>query len=149
MDKNVPAAQGPWTQPSRQTIRYVAAALAGLISLLYLLIGLQVVSVIDQTEDQAGFAIPAAIAFALGAALLLAMDRRIVWIAGALLQIGMIVMYFVVAPDRSPNFELWGVLIRILQVPLLAALLYLGLAASPKRVPELGGTGRHRLRLHF
>jgi len=97
------------------------------------LIATSVVSVIDAAavenarHDQMAFATPAAIAYAIGAVLLLLplMDRRILGVAGALLQMGVIIMYFSVAADREPSFEPWGIAIEVVQVLLLAALVAL------------------------
>jgi hypothetical protein len=73
------------------------------------------------------FATPAAIAYAFGALLLLIhqFDRRILWILGALLQAGVIAMYFSVAPGREPSFEPWGIAIKVVQVLLLSTLVML------------------------
>ena len=119
--------------PNRRRIRFAAAGLAAITSLLYVLIATSVVSVIDAgavenaRHDQMAFATPAAIAYAIGAVLLLLplMDRRILWVAGALLQMGVIIMYFSVAADREPSFEPWGIAIEVVQVLLLAALVAL------------------------
>jgi hypothetical protein len=125
---------------TRRRVRYSAAALAGLTAGLYVLIATSAVSVIDPAavadarHDQLAFATPAATAYALGAVLLLIprFDRRIVWALGALLQVGVIFMYFSVAPDREPSFEPWGITIRIVQLLLLAALVML-VADEPER----------------
>jgi cell division protein FtsW (lipid II flippase) len=125
---------------TRRRVRYAAAALAGLTAVLYVLIATSTVSVIDAgavadaRHDQMAFATPAAIAYALGAVLLLIprLDRRILWAVGALLQVGVIAMYFSVAPDREPSFEPWGIAIRVVQVLLLAALVML-VADDPER----------------
>lgn len=61
----------------------------------------------------------------LGAILLLVFDRRFLWILGAILQVGVIVMYIVIASQRTPPFETWGILIKLLQATVLAALVYL------------------------
>jgi hypothetical protein len=42
-------------------------------------------------------------------------------------------VYFAVAPDREPSFEPWGIVIRVVQVLLLAALVML-VADEPERV---------------
>jgi hypothetical protein len=55
-------------------------------------------------------------------------------VLGALLQVGVIVMYVIVGQERTPAFEAWGITIKILQVVLLGALLYLAL-----RPPERAG----------
>jgi ABC-type multidrug transport system fused ATPase/permease subunit len=54
-----------------------------------------------------------------------------------------IVMYVAVSSTRTPPFEVWGLAIKVLQVALLAVLLYLSIRppshAAPRRVD--GGTG--------
>ena len=127
--------------PTRRRVRYAAALLAGLTAVLYVLIATSAVSVIDAgavadaRHDQMAFATPAAIAYSLGAVLLLIprLDRRTLWVLGALLQVGVIAMYFSVAPDREPSFEPWGIAIRLVQALLLAALVVL-VADDPERV---------------
>jgi phosphatidylserine synthase len=109
----------------RRPIRRLAAGLCVAVSGMYLLIGTQVVTVIDEPGDQPGFAIPAAIVFAIGAVLLITLDRLAVWAVGAALQVPFIAMYLAVAAERTPTFEAWGISIRVLQVAILAALLRL------------------------
>lgn len=113
----------------RRAIRTAAAAASTAAALLYLGIGFGVLRVVDMTAPDAPdllpFGLAAGAAFGLGAALLLAFDRRILWILGALLQVAVIVMYVVVAPQRTPPFETWGILIKILQAAILAALVTL------------------------
>jgi hypothetical protein len=111
------------------------------------LIATSAVSVIDPAvvedarRDQLAFATPAALVYALGAVLLLIpmLDRRILWALGALLQVGVIIMYLSVAPDREPSFEPWGIVIRIVQLLLLATLVLL-VADEPER--PRGGAAR-------
>lgn len=125
---------------TRRRIRYAAAALAGLTAAIYVLIATSAVTVIDPAavedarRDQLAFATPAAIAYALGASLLLIpwLDRRILWALGALLQVGVIAMYFSVAPDREPSFEQLGIAIRVIELLLLATLVML-VADEPER----------------
>lgn len=110
---------------TRTTVRHTAALLAGVVALIYLLIGLQVMTVIDNPADQAAFALPAAVVFGGLAGLLAVADRRVVWAAAAVFVGLVILMYFGVAPRRSPAYETWGILLRLLQVPLVALLGYL------------------------
>jgi hypothetical protein len=118
--------------PLRRRIRHFAAAMAAVVSALYFLIGFQIVTVIEPPDDQGAFALPAGIAFALGALVILAVDTRWVWIAGAIVQALIILMYFAVSSQREPAFEEWGITIRVAQALLLAALGYL---AIRRRVP--------------
>jgi hypothetical protein len=109
----------------RSPIRKAAAGLALVISLLYFLIGSRAVTVIDDTADQTAFGLIAGGAFLLGAVVILAFDRRFLWILGSLAQVFIILVYFDLADERVPPYEFWGISIRVLQVLLLGALLYL------------------------
>jgi hypothetical protein len=126
---------------TRRRVRYTAAALAGITAVLYGMIATSAISVIDASavadarHDQMAFATPAAIAYAFGAVLLLMhqFDRRILWLLGALFQVGVIAMYLSVAPGREPSFEPWGIAIKVVQILLLAALVML-VADDPEPV---------------
>lgn len=109
----------------RRRVRYFAAGMAAVAAALYFLIGFQVVTVIDKPEDQAAFAIPAGIGFALAALVILLTDRKVVWVTGGIVQALIIVMYFSLSSQRVPAFEGWGISIRVAQILLLAALGYL------------------------
>jgi hypothetical protein len=76
--------------------------------------------------------IAAAAAFVLGAILIDRFDRRIVQILGAGVQVITLIGYFAVASDRTPSYEVWGIVIKVLQVVTLAALAYLAVRA-PRR----------------
>jgi hypothetical protein len=117
----------------RRTIRYVAAGLAAAMAAIYFLIGLGVLQVVNgQAGDPSmlGFGASAGGAFLLGAILLAELDRRWLWIAGALLQVMVVWGYFAIAQDRDPAFEVWGLTLRVIQLPLLAALVWLALRPS-------------------
>lgn len=114
------------TSPDRRSsIRKAAAGLALVISLLYFLIGSRAVTVIEDTAGQTAFGLIAGGAFLLGAVVILAFDRRFLWILGTLAQVFTILVYFDLADERVPSYEFWGISIRVLQVLLLGALLYL------------------------
>jgi hypothetical protein len=124
-------------QLSRRTIRYLAAAAAAAMAVIYYLIGLEILHVVDAPPEGMSlfwFGIPAGSAFLLGAVLLVAFDRRILWILGAVLQVLVALGYLAVAPDRTPAFEVWGITLRIIQVPLFAFLVYLALRSPRDRV---------------
>jgi hypothetical protein len=108
----------------RRIIRYIAAGLSALTAVIYLMIGFNMVTVLDTPTDQV-FGFPAAIAYVLGAVLLVWLDRRIVWILGAAFQVFVIYMYFSLAGQRSPDYEFWGVLLRVPQMIVLVTLAYL------------------------
>ena len=109
----------------RRMVRYFTAAMAGLTAVMYFLIGFQVVSVVENTGEQAAFGIPAGLAYALAALLLVVFDRRVLWVLGAILQVFIIYTYFDLAPDRTPSYEVWGILIRVAQTAILGGLAYL------------------------
>lgn len=117
----------------RRTWRLAAAVLASLVGVLYLLVATQVVHVSDTTGKASPF-VPmaaAALVFWLGAVVLLLLDRQIVYLLGAAVQLVVIVGYFAVAPSRDPHIEPWGLLIKAAQVAILAILLYLAVTAPP------------------
>lgn len=119
----------------RSLVRHVAAGLCLATAVVYAAIGLGVVTVVDEVSPDAPpmlmFGVSAAATFILGAALLARLDHRALWAAGAVYQIGVIVAYVNVAPQRTPPFEAWGILIKVLQLGILLALAYL-LVRSPK-----------------
>jgi hypothetical protein len=108
----------------RRTIRYFAATLSAVVAVIYFLIGFRVVTVLDNPENQS-FGIAAGLAYALGFVLLVTFDRRTLWILGATFQMVVIFTYFDVASVRIPSFEIWGIVLRIVQVVILVTLLYL------------------------
>ncbi len=116
----------------RKLVRYAGAAMAAAMAVIYYLIGAGVLTVVTPTGEEDGllvFGILAGTAFAAGAALLLIFDARILWIAGALFQVLVVLMYIAVAPQRDPHFEVWGITLRLIQIPLIAGLLYLAIRA--------------------
>jgi hypothetical protein len=119
-----PASETSGTGQMRQQIRIVAAIASAATTLMYLLIAFHVVAVVQPYADQTWAFAPAA-AYALGTALLVVFDRRLLWVLGAVLQVLVIAMYFNVAPQRTPAFEVWGILIRVAQFILLGTLAYL------------------------
>jgi hypothetical protein len=117
----------------RRNIRYVAAALAAAIALIYFLIGVGVITVLTPVvgdNSMVVFGASAGALFLLGAGLLFALDRQVLWIVGAALQLLVVWGYLAVAPDRTPAFEAWGISLRILQIPLFASLVYLALPSG-------------------
>lgn len=117
-------------RPSRSTARRVGAGLASAMAIIYFGIGLGVLD-IGANEETRGFLIVfgalAGGAFLMGAILLTAVDRRWLWVLGTMFQIFVIWAYIDVSKTRTPPFEMWGILLRIIQVPLLAVLGYLAL----------------------
>ena len=128
----------------RRRIRLLAAGLSAATALIYVLIGLGILSVVDAVSGDAPdlltFGLAAGAAYVLGACLLVAFDRRVLWVLGSILQVGVIVMYVVVSSTRTPPFEVWGLAIKILQVVLLGVLLYLSVR-PPSSVAPRGSDG--------
>lgn len=116
------------TTPARPTgdgpLRYATAGVVGVIAVLYLLIGVEAITVV---EDQAASGpVPPFIAgglFAMLAVLLLVTTSRVVLVAGALLQVAVLSIYVVVAGGRTPAYEAWGLGMKAVQIGLLVALL--------------------------
>jgi hypothetical protein len=121
----------------RHQVRLLGAALAAAMAAIYVLIGLGVLVVVEPVDggpSMLSFGLSAGTAFLLGAVLLGTQDRRILWVAGIGFQILVIAMYFAVAPSRTPSYEVWGLTLRVLQVPLTLVLVRLAWSAPPSRV---------------
>ena len=132
----------PFTGPiSRRSVRNFAAAVSAVTALLYALIGAEVLTVVEPETTEPGamlaFGLPAAGAFLIGALLLVLFDNRVFWVLGAILQVLVIVGYFAMAGIRTPQFELWGIVIKVAQLAILGALAWLVL--RPGEVPETVG----------
>lgn len=128
---------------TRHQVRLAGAVFAAGIAAIYYLIGLGVLQVIQPGTAEAGsssIGYFAGTAFLIGALLLLSTDRRDLWLLGMLLQVLVVIGYLAVAPSRTPSFEIWGVTLRVLQVPLLLALAYL--AATPQAAAMAHPTSR-------
>lgn len=108
----------------RGTVRYFAAGISAVIAGIYFLIGFHIVSVLDGNADQT-WGLLAGTAYAFGALLLLFADHRVLWILGAVLQVFVIFIYFNVASQRTPPYEVWGIVLRVAQLFILIALMYL------------------------
>ena len=123
----------------RRTVRLTAAIASAAMALIYFLIGLGVLSVGGSTSgemvDLRMFGFSAGTAFVLLAGLLLLTDRRWLWILAALAQVWVYVIYFAVSPGREPPFEIWGITLRVIQLVVLAGLIYLSWNA-PERKPK-------------
>jgi hypothetical protein len=117
----------------RRAIRVFAAVLTAATATLYFLIGLGVLKVVEVArpdQDLFTFGAAAGAAYVLGALLLFALDNRVLWVLGAILQVIVIVMYVGVSSQRTPPFEVWGLLIKVLQAGTLVALGYLAMHAA-------------------
>ncbi|MEJ2218626.1 MAG: hypothetical protein P8099_18715 [Gemmatimonadota bacterium] len=136
-----------WTAP-RFRVRIAAGALALGNAVVYLLIGVGVARVAEAAGGAdvslLAFGLVAGTAFVLGAGLLFFFERRLLWLLGALFQVFAIAMYFVVAPQRTPPYEAWGVSLKVAQVALLVALVYLASTAASRRASLRGASPLRR-----
>jgi peptidoglycan/LPS O-acetylase OafA/YrhL len=115
--------------PTRlRALRLASAGLAAASAVVYLLIGLEVLAVVEAGPDDPSllwFGVPASLAFLFGAIVMLASERRLWWALGAAFQVSAIAAYINVAPTRTPPYEAWGIALRVVQVLMLAGLLVL------------------------
>jgi len=128
---------------SRRTqVRVAGGAIAATMAGIYVLIGLGVLDAGRPTEAQRAemlfFGLSAGAMFLLGAILLLATDRRRLWVVGAVLQVLVVLAYISVAPTRTPHYEVWGITLRLLQVPLFLALVYLAVRPPDRSAVAAG-----------
>lgn len=121
-------------QRLRRRVRLAAGGLALANAMVYALIGAGVARVVDDSVG-AGvslttFGALAGGAFLLGAVLLWATDRRVLWLLGAAFQLFAIVAYLGVAPQRTPSYEAWGVSLKVAQAFLLVMMAFLALTRA-------------------
>ncbi len=109
-------------------VRHAAAALAVITAIFYFLIAAHVLPVVDVMDGGiTKFGLVAGAGFCLMAVALLFWKRRFVWIIIGLIQVLVIAMYFQVGRGRTPNYEVWGIVMRIPQVLILFSMAYLSL----------------------
>ena len=78
----------------RTMTRYLAAALCGIVGLLYLILLFLVAGAESGASENTYEAyLLLAVPYLIGAGLLLAVDRRALWIAGAAIQVAVIVLF--------------------------------------------------------
>jgi hypothetical protein len=103
---------------------------------IYFMIGLGVLQVGGSSSgemvDLAVFGFSAGSAFLVLGMLLAVTDHRWLWVLATIFQLWVYVIYFSVSGRRDPPFETWGVTLRVIQLALLAALVYLSWK-SPRR----------------
>jgi hypothetical protein len=117
-----------------RTIRFAASIAALAAAGLYALIGAGVIYIGESTNGQdpglAGFGAVMAVTFVAVALALLRFKSRAVWLAVAVVQLVTLVGYVAASEIRAPSFEAWGLLIKALQVVVLAGVGYLLLVRS-------------------
>jgi phosphatidylserine synthase len=131
----------------------VAVAASSATTVLYALVGFEVVKVKGVAEVEPGPAVPlvmAAVVFAVLTTVLSLRPSRPVFFTGILLSIIVIAGYVAVAPSRTPSFEPWGLAIKAVQVVLLAALVLLVRHSrpAPRERAEPGAGRRQRVGSH-
>lgn len=106
--------------PESPRLRAGGAAASGAAALIYLLIGLGIASIgtarSGEAPDLPQFGVTMAVVSLAIAAVLLRLRSRVVLGAVAALQFAVIVGYFALAEIREPPVELWGLVIKGLQL---------------------------------
>lgn len=131
-----PAATRPSTRsPSirRSTTRHLAAALCGIIGVLYLILLFLVADAESgASENTYGAYLFLALTYLLGAGLLTALDRRPLWLVGAAVQVVVIVLFVMFGTGvfdydalSGLRMELWAAGITGAEVVVLGLLSYL------------------------
>lgn len=114
---------------SARAIRRLGVAAATVAAVLYLLIGVGVLSVGGSTTgENAGlleFGLVMAATFGVVAGLLLFVRRRAVLLAVAVLQVIVLVGYVALSDMRDPPFDPWGLLIKVAQLVVLGVVAWL------------------------
>ena len=110
---------------ARRGLVMLAAGSSALMAVIYLLIGLRMVEVIQPADEQPAFGLVAAAFFAGVAAVLIRWQRPIVWFLALANHMFVAYVYFDLASERMPDFEAWGLGLRVLQVPAILALGFL------------------------
>ena len=119
------------------TMRRAGAVASLAAAALYLLIGLEVVTISTDTtatSDIFGFGALMAAVYAGLALLLLRSGARTTLLAVAIVQVVTLVGYVAVASVRTPPFEPVGLTIKALQIAMLPAVAYLALRRRPDAI---------------
>lgn len=147
--------RGTFTHPSetgRRRTRYAAAALSGVIGVLYLVLLFLVADAeAGASENTFGAYLFLAVPYVAGAALLMLVDRRVLWVVGAGVQVAVVVLFVMFGagafgPEQGVfdydalshlPMEAWAAVVTGGEVVLLGLLLYLA-ATVPVRHPAAG-----------
>jgi hypothetical protein len=116
----------------------VAAASTAVMAVIYLLIGARIVDVIDPADDQPMFGFVAAGFFAALTVAVALIRRPVVWLSALAIHLFVMFVYFDLAPERVPHYETWGLALRSLQLPAIAALGWLAVARRDRRKRSSG-----------
>jgi hypothetical protein len=138
---------GAVTESSRDVnpfLRLSAIAIAAVVTVLYVVVGAEIVKVDGVAEVETGPAVPLLIAAGAFGVLTIALalhPRPFVYLAGIALDVLVIVGYFVVAPSRHPSFEVWGLSIKAIELGLLVVLTWLAIRRGVEE-PEVADLQR-------
>jgi hypothetical protein len=125
---------------TRREIKHVGAVASAAMAAIYALIGLGVLdiggSTSGETVDLAVFGFSAGMAYLVLAVLLVFTDRRWLWLLAVLAMLWVYVIYVSTSGVREPAFEIWGIALRLIQLPLLAVLVYLAWNSAPSGIRE-------------
>lgn len=112
-------------------LRYLGVAAAVAAAVLYLLIGVGVLSIgtaaSGQAPDLLSFGLLMGVLFGGVATLLVFVRSRAVWLVVGLFQVLVIVGYFAMSGIRTPAVEPWGLLVKACQAVVLVAVALLAL----------------------
>lgn len=109
--------------------RHLAVAVSASIALVYVLIYLGVLPIDAAEAGELGVLGVVGAVFAAVALLLWKTSSRTMWVGVVVMQLLMGAMYLAVAPERDPAFEVWGVLVRVLSLVLVAAVAWLAVVS--------------------
>lgn len=144
----VSAPSSPADRPA--SLRYLAAAVSGGVAVLYLvLMRLVADAEADEPENTYGAYLFLALTYVVGAVLLVIVNRRAVWVIGAVVQVLVIVLFVMFGAGAfGPGqgvfdyealndlpMEWWAATITVSELVLLGLLCYLALASGDTRAP--------------
>lgn len=124
--------------PPERRLRSIGAGAAVLAAAVYLFIGLGLLSIgtaaSGEAPDLRSFGMTMAVMSIVVAAVLMRFRSRAVTLAVAGLQVLVIVGYFAMSNIRTPPVEVWGLVIKALQVVVLIAAGVLAVRGSRETV---------------
>ena len=126
---------------TRSEVRLIGAIGALLMAGIYYLIGFGVLNVggttSGDTVDLFMFGMGAGSAFLVISLLIALTDRRWIWAVVLVFQFLVFGMYVAVSGTRVPSFEIWGLTLRMIQLVVIACLVFLIVKAPHQRKWEV------------
>lgn len=126
---------------NRRRVRRIVAGIHLVMAAIYALIGTNTISVVVADPSQADgetmqtFGLAAAAFFLVLAGVSFMTTHRAAWWMMAAINTFVAYVYFSLSADRVPDFEAWGVTLRILQIPVIVGCVYLALKADHSPEP--------------